>query len=288
MRYGFIQSNQNAFPVTRMCEVLGVSPSGYYDWRDRPPSVRAKRDAVLTEKIEQIHQISKSTYGTPRIQIELRAQGIGCSRRRIGRLMRGAGLVTRCSRRRKPRTTRSNPSHFKYANRLKRDFNAAAPNRKWAGDITYIETAEGWLYAAGIIDLHSRKIVGLALDTRMTGDLTERALHMALTERQPDAGLLFHSDQGSQYTAWGHTSILDTYQATISMSRRGECLDNAVMESFWGTLKTECADHRFATVAEAKAAVFAFTMGWYNRQRRHSTLGYLSPEQYERSSALKN
>jgi len=288
MRYGFIQDHQDRYPVRRMCEVLEVSTSGYYAWRNRPPSTRAKWDAVLSEKIVAIHQMSGATYGTPRLQVELRAQGLRCSRRRIGRLMRAAGLVTRCSRRRKPRTTRSNPSHFKYPNQLKRDFGAAAPNRKWAADITYIDTAEGWLYAAGIIDLHSRKIIGLALDTHMTGDLTERALHMALTERRPEPGLLFHSDQGSQYTAWGHTSILDGHQAVISMSRRGECLDNAAMESFWGTLKTECADHRFASVAEAKAAVFAYTMGWYNHQRRHSTLGYLSPDQFERSSALKN
>ena len=288
MRYQFIQDNQDRYPVSRMCEVLDVSASGYYDWRDRPVSARAKRDAMLTEKIQHIHQMSKSTYGTPRIQAELRAKGIRCGRRRIGRLMREAGLVTRCSRRRKPRTTRSNLSHFKYVNRLQRDFSAKGPNRKWAADITYIETEEGWLYAAGIIDLYSRKIVGLALDTQMTGDLTERALHMALTERQPEPGLLFHSDQGRQYTAWGHTSILEGHRATISMSRRGECLDNAAIESFWGTLKTECADHRFATVNEAKAAVFTYTMGWYNRQRRHSTLGHLSPEQYERSDALKN
>ena len=288
MRYGFIQANQGQWPVTRMLEVLGVSSSGYYAWRDRPSSLRAQRDAALSEKITQIHQMSHATYGTPRLQVELRSQGIRCSRRRIGRLMQAAGLVTRCSRRRKPQTTRSNPSHFKYPNSLKQDFNATTPNRKWAADITYIDTAEGWLYAAGIIDLHSRKIVGLALDTRMTGDLTEWALHMALTERRPEVGLLFHSDQGSQYTAWSHTSILDGHQALISMSRRGECLDNAAMESFWGTLKAECADYRFASVAEAKAAIFAYTMGWYNRQRRHSTLGYLSPEQYERSAALKN
>ncbi len=199
--------------------------------------------------------------------------------------MRQAGLVTRCRRRRAPRTTRADPSHFKFANHLQRRFHAAAPNRKWIADITYVDTDEGWVYAAGIMDVYSRKIVGLALDTHMETDLVERALHMALTERRPPPGLLHHSDQGSQYTSWSYTSILDGHQATISMSRRGTCLDNAPMESFWGTLKAERAAGRFETVAQAKAQVFAYTMGWYNRQRRHSTLGYLSPEQYERRHA---
>ena len=282
MRYAFIEEQRASYPVTRLCTALSVSRQGYYAWRERPPSQRAQADARLIEKIKQVHQRSGRTYGSPRIQAELRATGIRCSRRRIGRLMRQAGLVTRCRRRRKPRTTRSNPHHFKYANRLQRCFDAAAPNRKWVADITYVDTAEGWLYTAGIMDLYSRKIVGLAFDTHMETDLVERALHMALTERRPPPGLLHHSDQGSQYTSWDYTSILEGHQATISMSRRGECLDNAPMESFWGTLKAECADARFATVAQAKAHLFAYTMGWYNRQRRHSALGYLSPEQYER------
>jgi transposase InsO family protein len=155
-------------------------------------------------------------------------------------------------------------------------------------DITYIETQEGWLYAAGILDLHSRKVVGLAMDTHLESELVQRALHMALIERRPEPGLLYHSDQGSQYTCWEHQQILDGHQITISMSRRGECLDNAPMESFWGTLKTECADEPFETIAQAKAAIFAYVMGWYNRKRRHSALGYLSPEQFENRQPCLN
>lgn len=285
MSYAFIAEHQSNYPVARLCQALGVSRQGYYDWRARQPSQRQQADTALTIHIQRIHRHSQRTYGSPRIQAELAAQGIRCSQRRIRRLMKQHGLVTRYAKHHKPRTTCANPTHFKYPNVLNRQFEAKAPNRKWLSDISYVETVEGWVYVAGIMDLYSRRIVGLAIDTHMESSLVERALWMALTERSPEPGLLHHSDQGSQYTAWAYTTLLRWNQMTISMSRKGNCLDNAPMESFWATLKAECADEPFADVREARSKIFAYTMGWYNRQRRHSALDYCSPDQYE---ALKN
>lgn len=281
MKYEFIEEHRQQDAIARLCEVVAVSRQGYYAWRGREPSQHQRVDADLTAQLAAIHEQSGRTYGSPRLQAELREQGIRCSQRRIRRLLQQAGLPTRYAKRKRPRTTQSNPTHFKFANHLKRDFQATVPNRKWLADITYVETAQGWLYVAAIMDLCSRKIVGLALDTHMQVDLVERALHMALTERQPEPGLLHHSDQGSQYTSWDYTALLHLHQITISMSRTGQCLDNAPMESFWGTLKTECADVRFDTFSIAKTTIFAYIMGWYNRQRRHSALKFLSPEHFE-------
>lgn len=281
MSYEFIAQHQEEYPVSRLCHSMGVSRQGYYEWRDRQPSQRQQADAELAIHLQRIHRHSQQTYGSPRIQVELAAQGIVCSQRRIRRLMRQFGLVTRYAKRQKPRTTCSNPNHFKYPNVLNRNFEAEAPNRKWLSDISYVETAAGWVYVAGIMDLYSRRIVGLAIDTHMESSLVERALLMAVMERSPEPGLLHHSDQGSQYTSWAYTTLLHGKQMMISMSRKGNCLDNAPMESFWATLKAECADEPFADVSEARSKIFAYTMGWYNRQRRHSALDYCSPEQYE-------
>lgn len=282
MKYQVIEKHKTEYPVTRLCAVLEVSRQGYYAWRRREPSQRSREDEALTRRIQAVHERSYGTYGSPRIQAELRDEGLCVSQHRIRRLMKAAGLEVRGPKRKRPTTTQSNPAHRKFANHLDRNFQAKVPNRKWVADITYVETAEGWLYVAGILDLCSRKLVGLAMDTHMESDLVQRALHMALTERQPEAGLLHHSDQGSQYTSGEYVMLLDGHQITISMSRRGECLDNAPMESFWGTLKTECADHRFESIAQAKAEIFAYCMGWYNLRRRHSSLDYLSPHQFER------
>lgn len=281
MKYEIIETYRTEYPVSRLCEVLEVSRQGYYAWRNREPSQRQRQDQQLTRRIEVIYEHSGGTYGSPRIQVELQADGIRTSQRRIRRLMRQAGLEVRGPTRKRPTTTRSHPAHRKFANQLARDFQAQHPNQKWVADITYIDTAEGWLYVAGIMDLYSRKVVGLAMDTHLESELVQRALQMALTERQPDSRLLHHSDQGSQYTCEDYIRLLNGHQVTISMSRRGDCLDNAPMESFWGTLKTECADHRFETIAQAKAEIFAYCLGWYNRHRRHSSLDYLSPDQFE-------
>ena len=281
MKYGVIEAQRAEFPVSRLCAVLGVSRQGYYAWSKHEPSPRQREDAVLVKQIKTIHQLSNRTYGSPRLQRELQAQGQRCSQRRLQRLMRQEGLVTRYPHRRKPRTSWANPAHPKFPNLLARQFEATRPNEKWLCDITYIDTLEGWIYAAAILDLYSRRIVGLAVDHHMETELVERALHMALTERCPSPGLLHHSDQGSQYTSWQYTDLLGWQQFDISMSRKGQCWDNAPMESFWGTLKAECADAPFLDLKHARSQIFAYTMGWYNRQRRHSSLDYLSPDQFE-------
>jgi putative transposase len=284
MSYEFIAQQQDNYPISRLCQTLGVSRQGYYAWREHVPSARQQADVVLASQIQRSYHHSQRTYGSPRIQADLKAQGIVCSQRRIRRLMRQLGLVTR-AKAQKPRTTGSNPNHFKYPNVLDRHFQAAAPNRKWVSDISYVATRQGWVYVAGVMDLYSRRIVGLAIDSHMESSLVERALQMALSERCPPTELLHHSDQGSQYTGWDYTALLHASQMTISMSRKGNCLDNAPMESFWATLKAECADEPFTDVRDARSKIFAYIMGWYNRQRRHSALDYLSPDQYE---ALKN
>jgi putative transposase len=273
MKYAAIAQYTDEYPVSRQCEVLEVSESGYYAWRSRPPSQRDEENAALKVEILKIWQQSRRCYGVPRILAELRAQGQGIGRHRVARLMRELKIQGRSARKRRPRTTQSDPAHFKYPNVLKRNFAAEVPNRKWLTDITYIPTTEGWLYVAGVMDVFSRRIVGLAMDTHMHTDLVERALLMAITERQPSPGLLHHSDQGSQYTSWAYTELLHWQQFTISMSRKGQCLDNAPMESFWATLKRECVDRPFDSLAQAHSEIFGYIMGFYNRQRRHSVYG---------------
>lgn len=265
-----------------MCRVLSVSESGYYAWRKRPPSARAKANAVLVEQIRDVHRGSRQTYGSPRIHAVLRARGVVCNHKRVARLMR-LHHIRGCDRRRRRRTTTQ--SHHRYpvaANLLQRDFTAEAPNRKWLGDISYIDTREGTLYLASLEDVFSRKIVGWAMDDHMETALVERALRMALAQRQPAAGLLHHSDQGSQYASDAYRGLLAERDIVASMSRTGDCYDNAMKESFFATLKTECATEPFTTRAEARTAIFEYIEVFYNRQRLHSALGYLSPEQLER------
>jgi putative transposase len=274
--------------VSLLCRVLDVSTSGYYAWRKRQPSQRAQANLALVAQIRQVHQASKQRYGSPRVQRELQALGYHCTQKRVARLMQMHGIRGKCKQRRQVRTTDSQHDLPVAPNRLAQQFMAAAPNQKWLADITYIPTAEGWLYLASVMDLFSRKIVGWAMDERMTTALVARALQMACRQRQPAPGLLHHSDQGSQYASHEYQQVLAAYGMVASMSRRGNCYDNAPIESFWGTLKTEAPDanQRWATRQQAKTAIFAYIEGFYNRRRRHSTLGYHSPDEFERFFAL--
>ena len=269
------------FDVRRMCAVLGVKRSGYYAWRRRGPSDRAKADAALKPVIEAAFQLGRGCYGVPRVHAELQAHDYQVGRKRVSRLMRQLSLSARRPKRWLPTTTQVNTTHPIQPNALARDFTASAPNQKWVADITYIPTREGWLYVAGIIDLFSRQVVGLSMESRMLTDLVVRAWHMAQQQRRPHAGLLHHSDRGSQYTSQRYQADLADHQVQVSMSRTGECWDNAPMESFWATLKRECATTLFETRSQAQAAIFEYVMVFYNRTRRHSRLGYLSPAAFE-------
>ena len=281
MKYRFIEKHQSAYPVGRMCAALNVSRSGYYAWRKRQQQGPNRKNQALLEHIQRIHQQSRKTYGSPRVCAQLRAEGFEVNRKRIARLMRLKGLVGRRKQRR-GRTTDSNHQHPVAPNLLNRQFQAEAPNQKWVADITYIPTGQGWLYLAVVLDLYSRKIVGWSMSATMTADLVEDALRMALYERQPVVGLLHHSDRGSQYASEQIRELLDQNRITVSMSRRANCLDNSVMESFFSTLKCEWVYFQdYQTRAEASRDVFDFIAGFYNRQRLHSTLGYRSPEQFE-------
>lgn len=266
-----------------MCDVLAVSVSGYYDWCKRPVSQRAEANATLLVEIRQVHAESLKTYGSPRIHKELCERGQRCSRSRIERLMRLHGIRGKCKRRCKVVTTDAQHQLPVAPNLLNQAFQAQAPNRTWLADITYIPTAEGWLYLACVLDLFSRKIVGWAMDATMTTTLVIAALEMALQQRKPVLGLLHHSDRGSQYASLAYQAHLATQQINVSMSRTGNCYDNAVMESFWATLKAErIYDQAYRTRTEARTDIFLFIEGFYNRRRRHSALGYLSPDQFER------
>ena len=281
MKYVFMAAHEGEYGVKRMCRVLDVKRSGYYAWRKRKPSTREQANQALLGLIEAEHAKSRKTYGSPRLHVVLRRQGVRCGHNRVARLMRMHGIVARKKRRYYPRTTQRQAGVIPAPNRLNQDFSAAAPNRKWVSDFTYIETAEGWLYLAVVLDLFSRRVIGWAMSTKMDAALVETALRMALLERRPPAGLLHHSDQGSQYTSAIYLNCLNAALAELSMSGAGNCYDNAVMESFFSTLKTECVTGVFLTHAQARTVIFEYLEVWYNRQRLHSTLGYLSPVDYE-------
>jgi len=273
--------HRHQYPVMRLCQVLAVSPSGYYAWRKRQPSRRQVENDRLTEAIRQIHQASYETYGSPRIHAELQQQGVVCNRKRVERLMRHHQIRAVCKRRRRY-TTNSAHGLPVAPNLLNQDFVAEAPNRKWVGDISYVWTADGWLYLAVILDLFSRRVVGWAMGERINHALAQQALQMALLTRRPGTELLHHSDRGSQYASQSYRALLADHQILVSMSRTGNVYDNSVMESFFATLKTELVHRRrYQTRAEAKTDIFAYIEGFYNRRRRHSSLGYLSPEQFE-------
>ena len=272
------------FEVSIMCEVLEVSRSGYYAWVNRPVSARAERQEKLVGQIRQAHEQSDKTYGSPRIHAELTEQGIGACVNTIAKLMKQAGIRSVMHRRFVVHTTDSNHDHPVAPNVLEREFHADLPNQKWLTDITYIPTDEGFLYLAGVMDMCSRKIVGWSMADHLRTELCLDALGMALQSRRPGDGLLHHSDRGVQYASIDYRLMLQSHDICVSMSRLGNCHDNAAMESFWGTLKTELVHHRkYRTREEARQSIFKYIECWYNRKRRHSALGYKSPEQFEAS-----
>jgi transposase InsO family protein len=286
MKYVFMAAHEGEFAVKRMCKVLDLKRSGYYAWRKRKPSTRAQANQALLDMIKTEHEKSRKTYGSPRLHVVLRRQGVVCGRNRVARLMRMHGIVARKKRRYVPQTTQRQVGVIPAPNRLNQDFSAAMPNQKWVSDFTYIETAEGWLYLAVVLDLFSRRVIGWAMRAKMDAELVETALRMALLGRRPPAGLLHHSDQGSQYTSLTYLDCLNTALAELSMSGAGNCYDNAVMESFFSTLKTECVTGIFFTHAQARTVIFEYLEVWYNRQRLHSTLGYHSPVDFEQRFSL--
>lgn len=286
MKYTFMAAHERQFQIKRMCHVLGVGRSGYYAWRRRSPSTREQDNQALLALIRAEHKVSRKTYGSPRIHVTLRRKGVVCGRNRVARLMRLHEITPEARRKRHPVTTQRQPGVIPDPNRLNQDFWAAAPNQKWVSDFTYIETGEGWLYLAVVLDLFSRKIIGWAMSQTMDTTFVKAALRMALRERRPPAGLLHHSDQGSQYTSTSYRNCLIAALAQLSMSGVGNCYDNAVMESFFGTLKTECVTGPFTTCAQARTTIFEYLEVWYNRQRLHSTLGYYSPIDFEQNFAL--
>jgi transposase InsO family protein len=280
MRFEFIDDHRDELPITAMCKVLSVSCSGYYAWRRRPPSVREMANQELAEKIEAVYNENHGVYGSPRIYRELKGQGLACSENRIARLMRLRCIKAKQSRRFKT-TTKRDKAHPVAPNLLKRDFETDRPDQKWLADITYIATQEGWLYLAAILDLYSRRIVGWAMSDRMTSDLTIAALEMAFTQRRPSADLIHHSDQGSQYTDQKYRALLKDHDVRVSMNGTGSWYDNAPMESFFGTLKSEWVDHVYPSRDEAMTDVFFYIESFYNLHRRHSALDYRSPAAYE-------
>lgn len=277
MRYAFIQNHREAFPVNLMCQVLEVGKSGFYAWLRRPESPRTRVNRQLIETIKRMHHHSRQTYGSPRIHAELNAQGQTCGKHRVAQLMRQHGIVSRHKRKYKA-TTNSKHAHPVAANHLNRQFTVAKPNCSWVSDITYIPTQEGWLYLAVTLDLYHRKVVGWAMDGCMTQQLAIDAFTMALKNGRPGRGLVHHSDQGVQYASKAFQAVLSAAGVQCSMSRKGNCWDNAVAESFFHTLKVELTHARqYRTRQEAQQEIFEYIEVFYNRQRRHSTLGYLTP-----------
>lgn len=282
MKYAFIRQHASKYPVATACRVLGVSRSGYHAARTRPESERARSDRALSQMIAEAHTRSRQTYGAPRILADLRAQGLRVGRRRVARLMRRAGLqgAFHARRGRPTRPAKTQPTDA--PDLVRRQFSAETPDRVWCADIKQVWTREGWVHLAAVLDLHSRRIVGHACGTSATTALVERALATAVDRRRPKRGLVHHSDRGAAYVSGPYLTSLQTLGATRSLGRAGTPRDNAVIESFFSTLERELlANRRFAVRAEAVSALFEYIEVFYNRQRRHSTLGYLSPVAYE-------
>ena len=278
-----MKANQATFPVRRMCDLLGVSPSGYYTWLSRPPSARERADRVLRDRIVDIHSRSRGTYGAPRIWAELSFEGVAVGRKRVARLMRQA-RIQGIHRRRKVSTTRRSTTDAAAPDLVCRQFTADGPNRIWVADITYIPTRAGFLYLAVVLDVWSRRVVGWSMRNDLTTPLVTDALDMALAQRTPDR-LIHHSDRGSQYTSTAFGTRCERAGIAVSMGRRGDAYDNAVAESFFATLETELLDRNdFTTRNQARSAVFDYIEGFYNPHRRHSAIGYHSPTDYERST----
>jgi putative transposase len=283
MTFRFIDEHHDAWPVAVLCDTLGVSTAGYYAWRGRPASARRQRRDRLTVQIAAIHAQVKARYGSPRIHAELAARGHGCCVNTVARLMRAAGIRAKTAMKFR-HTTDSNHGRPVAANLLDRQFDPEAPNEAWVADITFIPTRQGWLYLAAVEDLYSRMVVGWAMAARMTSRLVVEALGMAVRRRLPGEHLLAHSDRGSQYASEHYRRLLSEHGITCSMSRRADCWDNAPMESFFASLKKELVHHEdYQTREEAQASIFEYIEVFYNRQRRHSRLGFRSPTEYEQS-----
>jgi putative transposase len=278
--FRFIAAEKATYPIRTLCRALAVSPSGYYAWRSRPASRRSETDIGLRHAIRVAHAASRGRYGSPRIHRVVRAQGHAVGRNRVIRLMRAEGLSAR-RRRRFRVTTESQHAWPVPANLVRRQFRPAAPYHVWAADITYLETAEGWLYLAVVLDLFSRRVIGWALRLTLHTDLVCAALHLALGRRQPAPGLVHHSDRGLQYASAEYQRLLTEHGIVPSMSRRGDCWDNAVVESFFSTLKQELETRRWPTYAAAMTAIAAYIDGFYNPVRLHSTLDYQPPNAFE-------
>ena len=284
MKFAFIKAHRRFWPVNVICGVLGVTRSGFFAWLKREVSERHHRRQELAEKIKATHEENRGVYGSPRIFEALRADGVKVCCNTVAKVMREEGICAKVKRKFVPRTTDSGHDQPVAANVLDRQFEAELPDQKWAADITYVDTDEGWLYVAGVIDLCSRKIVGWAMADHLRTDLVSDALQMALARRDPKEGLLHHSDRGVQYASEDYQKVLAEHGIEVSMSNKGDCWDNAVMESFWGTLKTELVyQEHYATREEAKASIFEYIEVFYNRKRLHSSLGYVSPEMFEAS-----
>lgn len=282
MRSRAVSEQASEYPVRSLCRVLGVSVSGYYAWRDRPVSLRSLENELLVRAMREIHRVIDPAYGSPRMHAELRAGGFVCGRHRVARLMRQHGLVARTTVRFR-RLTKAGKREPAAANVLDRQFTVTAPNRVWASDITYIPTAQGHLYLAVVLDLYSRLVVGWAMTTRLGSELVTTALRQALKRRSVEPGLLHHSDRDGLYASAAYKHLLAEHAMISSMSRKGNCYDNACVESFFGTLKTELvAFERFESREQARQKLFAWIETKYNRTRRHSTLGQISPVDYER------
>ena len=286
MRFRIIEDCRDEYPVRVLCEALDVSPSGYYAWRSRPESPRKTANRALLTEIRQLHEQHRKRYGAPRIHAALRAHGRIVSRGRVERLMRHHGIRAQRPRAFRVCTTDSNHTLPVAPNLLDRNFTATRPNEVWVTDLTYVPTDEGWLYLAVVLDLFSRKVVGWAMRDHMRTELPLAALTMAIQRQRPAPGLLHHSDRGSQYASAEYRKVLKSHGIVPSMSRKGNCWDNAPMESFFGTAKSELVHHqRYPTREAAKRDLFAYIEGYYNRQRLHSALGYLTPEQAELRAA---
>ena len=289
MKYAWIGKHRDSFPVAAMCQVLHVSPSGYYDSLDREPSKRAARHERIKQSIQQVHAESYGIYGSLKIadQLEKRDELESACRNTVAAAMREMGLKSKVSKTFKPTTTQADPTKQPAENRLDRNFTAAAPNRKWVTDITYLSTARGWVYLAVVLDLFGRKVVGWSIGDSLATGLVSDALRQAIESRHPEGkALLHHSDRGCQYTSDTYQQTLRTLGITCSMSRKGNCYDNAAMERFFWSLKHEWTNHEtYENLEEARLSVFKYIETFYNPVRIHQTLGYLSPDQYEAENA---
>jgi putative transposase len=281
-RYRFIHAAQATYPIIRLCRTLGVARSGYYAWLARGPSARQQADQQVSAQIAAAHQRSRGTSGAPRIHAVLRQGAVRCGRKRVARLMRTAGLAGIRRGRRVPRTTVVDPRRVAAPNHLGRDFTAAAPNQLWVGDLTYVSTDEGWRSLAVLLDAHSRRVVGWAMADQLRTELAAEALALALGRRRPSASLVHHTDRGSQDTAAAYQRVLAAHGMIVSMSRAGDCSENALAESFFATLKAELVNRQvWPTRQAARQAICEWIEVFYNRQRLHSALGYLAPIAFE-------